>query len=252
MPKYALIVTAAGKSERFTGDKSPRRMEKKPFAKLNGRPILFHTLERFVNRDDVCQILVTVPKEDIERIKSSYGPNFAFMNATLVKGGARRCDSVANALEHVAEDAEYIAVHDAVRPCVTSKMIDDVFAEAVKSGAAILAAPINGTIKRVSEDMVIDETVPRISLFESQTPQVFRKDILVKAYAGLPDVQDETEVTDDAQLVERMGQAVTVVACDSSNLKITSPAELPLATAIIKSRPKKRVPKLGAFEEAQW
>ena len=244
MPKIAVIVVAAGKSERFEGK------AKKPFANLDGRPIFIRSLEKFINRDDVCQTILAVSPDDFEQIKQKYASNLAFMGVSLVEGGAERGDSVAAALEKVADDAELVAVHDAVRPCVTEDMINVVFAEAAKSGAAILAAPLVGTIKRVSEAKVVDQTVDRAGLWEAQTPQVFKRDLLVKAYAGLKEV--EGPVTDDAMLVEKTGHPVTVVQSDLTNLKITAKADLPLAAAIIKSRPAKKVKKLGAFEEAQW
>ena len=244
MAKFAVIIAAAGKSERFGG------AEKKTFAKLEGRPVFLRSIELFVNRDDVCQTILAVAPEDIQEMKSRYGANLGFMGVKLVEGGARRCDTVAAALKEVSEDAEYVAVHDAARPCTTPGMIDAVFAEATKSEAAILASPLTGTIKRASEAMVIDETVPRTALYEAQTPQVFRKDLLAGVYQKLDQV--EGEVTDDAELLERAGQPVTLVASDATNLKITSKADLTLAGAILKARPAKAVPRFGAFEEAQW
>lgn len=245
MAKYCVILPAAGKAERFGG------AEKKTFAKLDGRAVFLRTLEHFMNRADVCQRILAVAPEDMATAKSSYGANLGFMGVKLVEGGARRCDTVAAALQHVAEEAEYIAIHDAVRPCVTGDMIDAVFAEAVKSGAAILAAPIVGTIKRVSDAKVIEQTVDRTLLYEAQTPQVFRKDILIQAYAKLSLGPGE-DVTDDAQVVERFGHAVSVVVSDATNLKITTKGDMTMAQAILKARPAKSVSRMGAFEEAQW
>ena len=96
----------------------------------------------------------------------------------------------------------------------------------------------------------MDGTLSRESLWEAQTPQVFKRDVLLKAYEGLEGLDEP--ITDDAQLVERTGHPVSVVPCDASNLKITRKGDLALASAIIKSRPPKKVAKLGAFEEAQW
>jgi 2-C-methyl-D-erythritol 4-phosphate cytidylyltransferase len=244
MAKIATIVAAAGKSERFG------RAEKKTFAKIEDRPIFIRSLEHFVNRDDVCQTILAVGPEDIEQMKTKYAANLGFMGVKLVEGKERRCDTVAAALEAVSDDAEFVAVHDAVRPCVTSEMIDAVFSEAAKSGAAILACPLTGTIKRVSDAKVIEETVARAGLYEAQTPQVFRKALLMEAYAKLGEIEEE--ITDDAQLVEKAGHPVAVVISDASNLKITTRDDIRLAQAIIKSRPVKKAPKLGAFEEAQW
>lgn len=244
MAKFAVILAAAGKSERFGG------AEKKTFAKIDGRAVFLRSIEAFIHRDDVCQTILAVAPEDMEEAKTRYGANLGFMGVQLVEGGARRCDTITLAMKALREDAEFVAVHDAARPCVTADMIDRVFAEAVKTGAAVLAAPLTGTIKRVSAVKIIEETVPREGLFEAQTPQVFRRDVLAKAYDSLGD--DGATATDDAQLVERTGHAVAVVASDATNLKITTRGDLTLAAAILKSRPVKQVPKFGAFEEAQW
>lgn len=245
MAKYAVIIPAAGKGERFGGG------ENKIFARLDGRPIFLRTLELFINREDVCQTILVVSGGDMTEMKSRYGANLGFMGVQIAEGGARRFDSVRGALATVREDAEFIAVHDAVRPCAGGNMIDAVFAEAARTGAAILAAPLHGTIKRVSESGVIDTTVPRENLYEAQTPQVFRRELLLDAYANAP--EDAQSITDDALLVERMGHPVSVVKSDPSNLKITAREDITLANAILKARPAaKPVRKLGAFEEAQW
>ncbi len=247
MAKIAVIVLAAGKGERFGGS------ERKTLAKLDGRPVFLRSIEQFINRDDVCQTILAVSGADLEEVKSKYAPNLGFMGVKVVPGGERRRDSVAAALEAVSDDAELIAIHDAVRPCVTQQMIDDVFAAAAKSGAAILASPIQGTIKRVADGATIEATVPRARLYEAQTPQVFRRDLIVEAYAKAP-AGDDVEITDDAQAVElTSGHPVQAVASDATNLKITTKADLTLAHAILQSRPQgKPTPKLGAFEEAQW
>ena len=244
MSKYCVIVAAAGRSERFGGG------EKKSFAKLDGRPVVIRTLERFVTRSELCQTILAVAAEDMEHVKSSFAPNLGFMNVQLVAGGKRRYDTVAAALETVADDAAFVAIHDAARPCVTDEQIDAVFAEAVKTGAAILACPVTATLKRVSGAKVIEETVPRQLLFQAQTPQVFSKELIVKAYANLGEAGDE--ITDDAQLMEQAGHPVSVVEADASNIKITTKGDMRLASAILKGRPSKRAPRLGAFEEAQW
>lgn len=244
MEKISVIVAAAGQGARFGGK------EKKTFAKLDGKPLFIQTLQRFVNRDDTCQIVLSVAPEDMDAMKSKYGANLGFMGVQLVEGGARRCDTVAAALAAVSDDAGFVAVHDAARPCVTEAMIDAVIAEARKSGAAILAEPVTSTLKHVSGAGVIDATVPRSGLFLAQTPQVFKKDWIVAAYAE--GVDADSDITDDAQLLAEAGHAVAVVESDGTNIKITKKADLVLAQAILKSRPAKAAPKLGAFEEAQW
>jgi len=245
MAKIAVIIVAAGKGERFGGK------EKKTLAKIDGRPMFLRTIEHFINRDDVVQTLLVVAPEDEEHIRQKFGANLGFMGVKMVTGGAQRCDSVANGLEAISDEAECVAIQDAARPCVSTAMIDKVFAEGPKSGAAILATPLRGTIKRGTEAGVVDETLAREGLWEAQTPQVFRREVIAEAYAKRGEF--EGEPTDDAQLVEAIGHPVQLVESDFSNLKVTTQADIALANAILKSRPRD-LPKskLGAFEEAQW
>jgi len=245
MAKFCVILAAAGKSERFGGQ------QKKTFAKIDGRPIFLRSIEAFLNRDEICQIILAVAPEDIGEMKSSYGANLGFMGVKLVEGGERRADTVRAALAAIPDEAEFVAIHDAARPCLRSDRLDAVFAEAQKSGGAILAAPIVGTIKRVSDAQTIDATVSREQLYEAQTPQVFKKEWLLDAYQKL-DAAAAAEVTDDAEVIERAGHAVSVVTSDRTNIKITTKGDVTLASAILKSRPNKPVRKFGAFEEAQW
>ena len=140
-------------------------------------------------------------------------------------------------------DADYVKQGARIGPDAES-----VFAEAEKTGAAILAYPVHGTLKRVAESGVIDQTVRRADLWEAQTPQVFHKELLIRAYE-----QDLSGVTDDAQLVESLGHPVSAVLGDPRNIKITTPEDLRFAAAVINSLPK---PKLEGpshpFAEAQW
>jgi len=245
MAKIAVIVVAAGKGTRFG------RQEKKIFSKVEGQPMFLRTVQHFINRDDVCETILVVSPEDEGLVREKYGANLGFMGVKLARGGAERCDSVAAGLDAVSDQAEFVAIHDAARPAVSLDMVDRVFAEAQKSGAAILAAPLHGTLKRVSGSGVIDETLCREGLWEAQTPQVFKREVIVEAYGKRGDF--EGSPTDDAQLVEAMGHPVEVVDSDFSNLKITTRADITLANAIIRNRPKPK-PKgpLGAFDEAQW
>jgi 2-C-methyl-D-erythritol 4-phosphate cytidylyltransferase len=245
MAKVAVIVVAAGKGERFGGK------EKKIFAKIDGRAVFLRSVEHFINRDDVCQTILVIASEDEEQMREKYAANLGFMGVQVAIGGPTRADSVANGLAVVREDAEYVAIHDAARPCVSTAMIDAVFEESAKTGAAILAAPLRGTIKQVSDAHIVDATLPREGLWEAQTPQVFKREILVDAYARRGEFQGS--LTDDAQLVEFVGHPVSVVESDFSNLKITTRGDLTLAGPVIKARPKS-MPKgpMGPFQEAQW
>jgi 2-C-methyl-D-erythritol 4-phosphate cytidylyltransferase len=244
MAKVAVIIPAAGAGKRFGGD------VKKPFALLDNRPIFIRSIELFLSREDVCQTILTVAPDDYDVVKEKYAANIMFMGFKLVKGGTERFQSVQLALAQVDPAAELICVHDAVRPCVLEAWIDRVFDEAGKTGAAILAAPLSGTIKKVSDAHVVDATVSREGLYEAQTPQVFKRNVLEKAYAALP---KDFQPTDDAQVVERSGHPVSVVMTDHRNIKITTPGDMAVAAVLVKEMGRKaKGPALGAFEEAQW
>ncbi len=240
--KVSVIIPAAGASKRF-GKKT-----KKIFERIKGQPIFIRAIELFVNRKDVCEVQLVVAEDDKEEMRTRYAANIGFMGVKLVVGGDTRTESVSNALARVSDETEYICIHDAARPCVSQLWIDDVFAAAEKFGSAILAYPLHGTLKKVSPDNKIDKTLSRDGLWEAQTPQVFRKDILERAYQSATDQAD-----DDAALVEAIGESVAVVTGDPRNVKITRRSDLALASAVVDSLPK---PKLaapaGPFDEAQW
>lgn len=247
MAKFAAILLAAGKSSRF------KNKEKKPFADLDGRAVWLRSLELFCVREDVVQILIAVAKEDRELFERRYRANVAFLaNAKVIDGGAERYDSVQNALAHCTPEAEFVAVHDAARPCLTAEMIDRVFAKGAETGAAALACRVSDTVKRTDASGVIQETISRENLWTVQTPQVFRRKLLMEAYARRGEIQ--VPVTDDCQLVEALGEKVYLVENDASNIKVTTQQDLQLASAILKSRPKPK--DAGGFhpfaDEKMW
>jgi 2-C-methyl-D-erythritol 4-phosphate cytidylyltransferase len=199
--------------------------------------VWLYSAERFLNRSDVIQVLVVVAPDDREDFQFKFGSNVAILGVDVVSGGAGRCDSVAAALARVKPEADFVCVHDAARPCLAEVWIDEIFQAAERCGAVIFATPVAGTLKRVGADHKIIDTQPRERLWEAQTPQVFRRQLLVDAYARRGNFQP----TDDAQLIERLGQPVTVVPGSPLNLKITTKEDLRLAELALKALPK---PKL--------
>lgn len=231
MGRFAVILPAAGRSTRFGDPK-----QKKIYADLEGRAVWLRAAEPFVNRDDVAQIMVVIAPEDRELFERRFRPSVAFMNIRVVEGGAERSDSVARALEVVDESCEFVAIHDAARPCLTPELIDAVFDAAVKHGAALLAVPVADTIKRVGPEHFTADTVDRAGLYLAQTPQVFRRDWLMKAYANRARLGPK--VTDDTQLIESVGYQCAVVDGSPLNIKITSQSDLRLAAAVLHALPK--------------
>ena len=241
----AAIICAAGAGIRFGGKR------KKAFVDVSGRAVFLRSVEIFANRDDVKQILLGISPEDEELVNIKWGPNLKFFNTTIFLGGEERFDTVNKGLELVKDDIDLIAVHDACRCCVTAELIDKVIVTAAEKGAAIPACPVTATIKE-AQDKTIIRTVERENLYEAQTPQVVAVELLKKAYENLKDL-DQSKISDDAQLVEALGNKVTIVEADSSNIKITRQSDIAIAEAILKTRPK-LMPKgpIGPYSDAQW
>ncbi|MGA2064126.1 MAG: 2-C-methyl-D-erythritol 4-phosphate cytidylyltransferase [Thermoguttaceae bacterium] len=232
MPKFAVILAAAGRSNRFHD-----KHYKKPFAPLADRAVWLHSADRFLARGDVIQVILVIAAEDREAFFSKFAANVAILGIEVIDGGAQRSDSVQAALARVKPEADFVCVHDAARPCLADAWIEEIFQAAERHGAAIFAIPVAGTLKRVG-DGKIEETVPRDGLWEAQTPQVFRRQLLLDAYAR----RGGFAATDDAQLVERIGHPVAVVPGSPINLKITSREDLRLAEQALRALPK---PKLS-------
>ncbi len=229
MANFAVILPAAGKSSRFSVQK-----RKKPFIELKGRPVWVRAAEVFLNRDDVSQVLLVVSRDDIEWVKEKFRPNLAFMNVEIVEGGAERFESVQNALARVKSDVDFVAVHDAARPLLVKEWIDTLFVQAEKTGAVIPAIAASDTLKRVGADRTIVETVPRDGLWRAQTPQVFRRQLLLDAFARRGSLQ----ATDEAQLVENLGHPVTIVEGWPMNIKLTTFADFKMAEALVDALPR--------------
>jgi 2-C-methyl-D-erythritol 4-phosphate cytidylyltransferase len=224
--KFAVILPGAGRSSRYGDPK-----QKKIYAELCGRAVWLRAVEPFVNRDDVAQIIMAIAPEDRELFERRYRASVVFMNITIIEGGAERCDTVARALEVVDPACEFIAVHDAARPCLSSDLIEAVFEAARLSGAALLATPVSETIKRTADGEFTIETVAREGLYLAQTPQAFERGLLQKAYAQRS--RAEGRVTDDCQLVEALGHRCAIVRGSPLNIKITTPLDLKLAAAFL-------------------
>lgn len=226
--RVAALVLAAGRGERF-GAPIP-----KAFLPLDGRPLVVRAIEALAARPEVERIVPVLPAADLERF-AALGRDFAGAEklAPAVAGGAERQDSMRAGLAALPADVEWVAVHDAARPLVRPEDVGRVLAAAARTGAALLAVPVRDTLKRVREGRVA-ETLARAECWAAQTPQVFRAALLREALAKAE--AEGFQGTDDAQLVERLGAAVEIVAGDPANLKITWPEDLVLAEAIWRQR----------------
>lgn len=251
MARFAVILAAAGKSTRFQSKGAEvlgAGPQKKPFMELKGRAVWVRPAEIFSNREDVKQLIISVAEEDIEWFKQKFRPNLAFMDVEIVPGGQERADSVQNALARVKADIDYVAIHDAARPLITDKWVGEIFTAAEKHDAVIPAVRVSSTLKRANKDRQIVETVDRTDLWAAQTPQVFKRQLLLDAYAQRGDFQ----ATDEAQLIENLGHPVKIVEGSSLNQKITTAADFRMAEALVSALPKpKGIQALHPFADEE-
>ncbi|MBI2412716.1 MAG: 2-C-methyl-D-erythritol 4-phosphate cytidylyltransferase [Deltaproteobacteria bacterium] len=223
--KVVAIIPSAGLGRRMGG-------RKKNYLLLSGSLVLAYTLAAFETSTLVDAIVIAVAPGDEEYCRGSLAP-FDFRKVShIVAGGRERQDSVWNALEF-AKDAEVVAVHDGARPLVTVEIIDAVIRSAFETGAAIAAVPVKDTIKEVSDGMVA-RTIDRTRLVSVQTPQAFRREILVNAFRKAK--ADNFYGTDESSLVERAGHTVSVVRGSYENFKITTAEDLLFAEGVLGKR----------------
>ena len=216
--RVAAIIAAAGRSERMQG-------VDKIFTPLGNRPVLARTVYPFECHPVIDRIVIVLNPDRIAAGERLAAYEKWRKVTDIVPGGDRRQDSVMKALDRLGNDVKWVVIHDGARPLVRLAQIDDGMAAAQETGAAICAVPVTDTVKQVSEAGFVECTLPREKLFAVQTPQVFRYDIIRKAY----DTSAETSVTDDASLVESLGIQVKLFPGSYGNIKITTPESLTTA-----------------------
>jgi 2-C-methyl-D-erythritol 4-phosphate cytidylyltransferase len=207
----------------------------KQFLALGGQPIILHALLALQHSPVIDEIILAVPQSELEYCLTEIVARHHFTKVTkVVPGGKERQDSVRHALEQVHEDIEIVLVHDAVRPFLTDRMVEEVVTVARTKGAAIVALPMKDTVKQVGADRVIERTVDRQTLWLAQTPQAFRRDWLLEAHRKAH--AEGVRATDDAYLVEWFGHPVSVVEGSGDNIKITRPEDMMIGNAILAAR----------------
>ncbi len=224
MIHFSVILPAAGRSTRFGGGEL-----KKVFVPLLGQPVWLHSAKRFATRPDVNEVVLVISADDEPYFREQFTEVCQEIGIRYVLGGETRTDSIANGIDALENPGDFIAIHDAARPGIDDTMIDEVFSTAAASGAAILALPVPGTLKRSAADGTIQETVPRDGIWEAQTPQVFRRSVILEAYEQFR----HEPATDDASLVERLGHPVHLVKGALRNLKITTREDLEVAQRLL-------------------
>ncbi|HWG48884.1 MAG TPA: 2-C-methyl-D-erythritol 4-phosphate cytidylyltransferase [Candidatus Acidoferrales bacterium] len=228
--KIIVIIPAAGLGTRMAPP-GKKGVPTKQFFEINGTPILIHTLRVFARNKQVTHIVVALRKNEMEQFSRRLEQENIHAKVVLTEGGEHRQDSVANALASLqAAPDDIVLVHDAVRPFVDDEIIAGVVHEVEKHGAAIAGLPAVDTIKQVertADGAIITSTIPRERVVQAQTPQGFRYDLIKRAFDSA--TADGFTGTDEASLVERLGESVSVVMGSARNIKITTPADMELA-----------------------
>ena len=213
-----VVVPAAGLGIRMGG-------ARKPFLELDGEPLLLHALRPFLKDDRVVTVVVSLAPQDVDKIADWI--RRLDDRIKLVEGGVNRTESVRNAVSVLPTTLDVIAIHDAVRPLVTSAIVGECIDLATTGVCAVAGCPVIDTIKRVNEEFQVLETADRNVLWHAHTPQVFPANLLRKAY-------ESGEVgTDDAMLLESFDARLQMVDDGGTNIKVTRPADLIIAQAIL-------------------
>jgi 2-C-methyl-D-erythritol 4-phosphate cytidylyltransferase len=217
--KTIAIIPAGGAGKRMGGDVP------KQYLSLAGIPVLVRTLRVFQSSPLIDEILLVVPEGDISDVRRDLVRRYRIAKVSLVlHGGRERQDSVRNALAHLRNEDERIIIHDGVRPFVTAELIERAIAGAKEFGAVTVGVPIRDTVKAVDAEGRVVKTVSREGLWLTQTPQAFRREVILAAYTRAE--ADRFYGTDDASLVERTGIPVRMISGDRDNIKVTMPEDL--------------------------
>jgi 2-C-methyl-D-erythritol 4-phosphate cytidylyltransferase len=242
--KVAVIVPAAGLGTRMGRNSAEKTgTSRKQFMLLEGSPIMLHTVRKFAASGRVDKIVVAVRPEDLAWVGDMLAREFSKSLVRVVEGGNSRQQSVENALAALDPDTDLVAVHDAVRPFIDPATIHKVLDEAAETGAAIVGVVPVDTVKQVIRSTGrarVRATLPRDRLVLAQTPQVFRYDLLVRAFQSARD--DGFVGTDEASLVERLDVDVNVVLGTDRNIKITKPGDMDLARLLFQEQAAGEVP----------
>jgi len=247
--KTTAIIPAAGSGTRMgkhpsaTPPPSLQKRASKLFLMLGDMPVLAHTLLAFDRASEVDEVIVAAREDDILLIWDMISEFGITKVSKIINGGSSRSESVRAAILEVSDDTSIIAIHDGARPLIAPKLIDTAIAEAARKGAVTLAVPVKDTIKRVSANGVIEETLERDSLYQIQTPQVFRAELIKEAYeqelqssvsyADSSFQKEPLTANDDCELVESLGVAVHIVKGDYANIKITTTEDIAIAEGLI-------------------
>ncbi len=225
------IIVAAGSSRRMGFDKL--------FAKLAGKPVLWHSLKAFSDCEEVDEILIVTKEDGMDEVEALVAAEKLKKVSKVIGGGEARHISVWNGLQAVnSRGSEYVAIHDGARPLTTPHLIKACLDLAKSHGAACCASQIPDTVKRASVEHMVTESVERTGLWAMQTPQIFSSGLILQAYAAL--MAKHEMVTDEVSAVQKLGKKIDLLKNDDWNFKITFPHDLELAEHVLELRAKKK------------
>ncbi len=227
MLKSVAIITAGGVGKRYPGK------QKKQFLDINGKPVLIWSVENFYFHQEVESIFVTAPEDSLSYTKSLLDTHFPDKNIVVVRGGTVRQESVYKALSLIPDNTDYVLIHDGVRPLITLEEISQLLELAKLHKAVIPGHKIRNTIKEVENERVIN-TIPRTSLYEIFTPQVFAYSLINECHQRA--ARDKVVFTDDAAILEHYGIPVFVAETSAYNIKITEQADYEFVKLLINKR----------------
>ncbi|MGC8578725.1 MAG: 2-C-methyl-D-erythritol 4-phosphate cytidylyltransferase [bacterium] len=220
--KVTAIIPAAGRGMRL-GFAEPKQ-----FIKLNKKPVLIYCLEVLDTVEEINEIIISLQPSEVDRVKKLIKQFKIKKVVDLVNGGKERIDSVRNAFTRITS-TDYVLVHDSVRPFITNRIVKDVLMAGISHGAAISAIPVTDTVKLADRDLIV-KTLDRKGLWLAQTPQVFKYEVLARAYKEYE--KHPVEITDESGLVELLGIKVKIVPGSIFNIKITKKEDMMLAQLI--------------------
>lgn len=223
-----VIIVAAGTGSRMKKDIN------KQFIKLNNKEIIVHTIDKFYNNNSIDDIVVVIKESEEEYFINNVIKKYGFDNIKITYGGNERQDSVYNGIKELDKNCDVVIVHDGARPFVTDDIIKNSIEEAKKHNAVVVGVKVKDTIKIVGEDGNIIDTPNRSYLWSVQTPQVFKYEVITKAYEDA--YNGNYYGTDDAMLVERIGYNVKMIEGSYDNIKITTQEDLKFGEQILKNK----------------
>ena len=229
MSKTAAIILAGGSGKRMG------MSVKKQYILLDGREVLAHTLDVFERCNSINEIIIVVSSDEIEKVNREIIDNYKYSkNIKVVAGGEKRQDSVYEGLKVISNEIEYVAIHDGARPFIEANLIEKTIDMVKEKEAVVLGVPVKDTIKEVETNEginIVSNTPDRSKLWAIQTPQVFKKQLILSAYEYIK--KENMVVTDDSMVAEAYGIKVYIVQGDYKNIKITTKEDLVMGQAII-------------------